>query len=358
MAAVNGYTVLITDETKPIENAFVEMIDGAISIILPDGVVFDYHNRITAEIKDTNGNPVQDITVNFTDGNINNESVVSDENGKAVVPPVHRDMTDVEGNAKVNGYNALITDETKPIANAFIEIVDGKISVKLPEGVTFDYHNRITAIVTDSEDKPVKDMSVTFTDVENKSETNLTDENGKAVVPPANIDYTDINGFAQVDGYSVIIKDENSFIEKAFVTHTEDDKLDIKLPDNLLIQHSNRITVQVTDRETQAPVKDLIVTVNEVIVPTESEDETQNPDSSENNPDAPDAGTESENESDTTLPVAKSMTGTTDSKGVIVFPPLNEDITDNEGNSGVEEVKPGEGENPEDVKTECIAPYE
>ncbi len=352
MAAVNGYTVLITDETKPIENAFVEMIDGVISIILPDDVVFDYHNRITAEIKDTDGNPVQDITVNFTDGNKNNESVVSDENGKAVVPPVHRDMTDVEGKAKVNGYNVLITDETKPIANAFIEIVDGKISVALPEGVTFDYNNRITAVVTDSEDKPVKDMSVTFTDVENKSETNLTDENGKAVVPPANIDYTDINGFAQVDGYSVTIKDENGFIEKAFVTHTEDDKLDIKLPDNLLIQHSNRITVQVTDRETQAPVKDLIVTVNEVIVPVESEDETQNPEDNQNNPDAPDAGTTDESESDTVAPEAKSMTGTTDSKGVVVFPPLNEDITDNEGNSGVEEVKPGEGENPEDVKTE------
>ena len=187
----------------------------------------------------------------------------------------------------------------------------------LPEGVTFDYNNRITAVVTDSEDKPVKDMSVTFTDVENKSETNLTDENGKSVVPPANIDYTDINGFAQVDGYSVTIKDENGFIEKAFVTHTDDDKLDIKLPDNLLIQYSNRITVQVTDRETQAPVKDLAVIINEVLVPTES---------------------------DTIAPEAKSMSGTTDAKGVVVFPPLNEDITDNEGNSGVEETKPGVGE--------------
>ena len=344
MAVVNGYTVLITDETKPIENAFVEMIDGVISVILPDGVVFDYHNRITAEIKDTEGNPGVGITVNFTDGNKNNESVVSDENGKAIVPPVHKDMTDVEGKAKVNGYNVVITDETKPIANAFIEMVDGKISVKLPEGVTFDYHNRITAVVTDSEDKPVKDMSVTFTDMENKSETNLTDENGKAVVPPANIDYTDINGFAQVDGYSVTIKDENGFVEKAFVTHTDDDKLDIKLPDNLLIQYSNRITVQVTDRETQAPVKDLAVTINEVLVPTESEGETQNPDSSENNPDAPGAGTSNENESDKTAPEAKTMTGTTDAKGVVVFPPLNEDITDNEGNSGIEETKPGAGE--------------
>ncbi|HCB94362.1 MAG TPA: hypothetical protein DEP65_00895, partial [Ruminococcus sp.] len=224
-----------------------------------------------------------------------------------------------------------------PIANAFIKIVDGKISVVLPEGVIFDYNNRITAVVTDSEDKPVKDMSVTFTDVKNKTETNLTDENGKAVVPPANTDYTDINGFAQVDGYSVTIKDEKGFIEKAFVTHTEDNKLDIKLPDNLLIQHSNRITVQINDRETRAPVKGLAVIINEVLVPTESEEETQNPD-------APGAGASNENESGTVIPEAKSMSGTADVKGVVVFPPLNEDITDNEGNSGVEETKPGTGE--------------
>ena len=54
--------------------------------------------------------------------------------------------------------------------------------------------NRITATVTDKEDKPVKDMSVTFTDNTEKSETNLTDENGKATVPPIHIDYTDVNG--------------------------------------------------------------------------------------------------------------------------------------------------------------------
>ena len=339
MAAVNGYTVIITDETKPIENAFVEMVDGVINVILPDGVVFDYHNRITAEIKDADGNPGVGITVNFTDGNKNSETVVSDENGKAIVPPVHKDMTDVEGKAKVNGYNVVLTDETKPIANAFIEIVEGKISVELPEGVTFDYNNRITATVTDNEDKPVKDMSVTFTDVENKSETNLTDENGKAIVPPANIDYTDINGFAQVDGYSVTISDEKGFIEKAFVTHTEDDKLDIKLPDNLLIQHSNRITVQVNDRETQAPVKDLVVTVNEVIVPTESDETTDNTENSEENIPAETAGKENETESDTAAPAAKSMTGTTDAKGVVVFPPLSEDITDGEGGSNVTDKK-------------------
>jgi len=46
------------------------------------------------------------------------------------------------------------------------------------------------------------------------------------------------------------------------------------------------------------------------------------------------------------------MTRKTDFNGTVVFPPLSEDITDEGGNSGVEEVKPGEGENSEETKTE------
>ena len=55
-----------------------------------------------------------------------------------------------------------------------------------------DIENRITATVTDSENKPVKDMSVTFTDSSEKSETNLTDENGKATVPPVSYTHLDV----------------------------------------------------------------------------------------------------------------------------------------------------------------------
>ena len=344
MAVVNGYNVLITDETKPIANAFVEIKDGAISITLPEGANIDYHNRITALVT-KDDTPVKDMPVNFTDTTGKTETNLTDENGKAVVPPVDKDITDVNGFAQVDNLNVTVSNETGKIENAFItHTEDGKIDVQLPEGVIIDINDRITVEVTDRDGIAQKDVPVVVTDTTGKTETNLTDENGKAVVPPANIDYTDVNGFAQVDGYSVTVKDEKGFVEKAFVTHTEDDKLDIKLPDNLLIEYSNRITVQVTDKETQAPVKDLVVTVNEIIVPVESEDETQNPDSSAGTENTPATDTDNENESGTTLPAAKSMTGTTDSKGVVVFPPLNEDITDNEGNSGIEETKPGTGE--------------
>lgn len=85
---------------------------------LPESAVFDYHNRITAALTDAEGNPVKDVTVIFTDGNGNTETVVSDENGKAIVPPVHKDMTDANGKAVVSGYKVVIADEKAPIANA------------------------------------------------------------------------------------------------------------------------------------------------------------------------------------------------------------------------------------------------
>ena len=332
---VNGYNVVIYDETKPIENAYIEMVDGKLNVVLPEGVVFDYHNRITAEIKDADGNPAKEVFVNFTDGNKNVETVVSDENGKAIVPPVHKDMTDVNGEATVNGYKVVLADEKAPIANAYIEIIDSKINVKLPEGVVFDYTNRITATVTDKEDKPVKDMSVTFTDSEDKSESNLTDENGKASVPPVYMDYTDVNGYSEVDGYIVTVVNEKGAIEKALVTHNAEVKnedetvktaenITVLLPAGNVFDYENRITVTVQNKADKTSVKDMNVIITEA--PIKAEDATEEP-------------------------VAKTLTDKTDANGKAVFPPLNEDITDNEGNSGVEETKPGEGENADDVKT-------
>lgn len=347
MAVVNGYNVLITDETKPIANAFVEIKDGTISITLPEGANIDYHNRITATITDIDGNPVKDLSVSFADTLGKTETNLTDASGKAVVPPVDKDITDVNGFSQVDNLNVTVSNETGKIENAFItHTEDGKIDVKLPDEVAIDINNRITVEVTDRDGTAMKDVPVIVTDSTGKTETNLTDESGKALVPPTNIDFTDTNGFAQVDGYSVIIKDEKGFVEKAFVTHTKDDTLDIQLPDNLLIEYSNRISVQVLDKESQAPVKGIAVTVNEVIVLTESEEETKKSDSSEDNSsDAAGAteNNENQNESDAITSAGKIMTGTTDSNGIVVFPPISEDITDDKGDSSVTDKKEDEG---------------
>ena len=334
---VDELNVIINDEIGVIPGAYVQHnADGSVTVTLPDEKTISYANRITVTVLDSIGTAVKDKSVTVKDIAEATYTALTDENGKVVVPPVNTDMTDNEGKATVNGYNVLLSDETKPIENAYIEMVDGKISIKLPEGVVFDYTNRITATVTDSENKPIKDMSVAFTDAEGKSETNLTDENGKASVPPVYMDYTDVNGYSEVDGFIVTVVNEKGAIENALITHNAEVKnedetvktaenITVLLPDDNVFDYENRITVTVQNKADEAFVKDMNVIITEA--PVKAEDATEEP-------------------------VAKTLTALTDVNGKAVFPPLNEDVTDNDGNSGVEETKPGEGENDEDVKTE------
>lgn len=334
---VDELNVIVNDEIGVIPGAYVQHNeDGSVTVTLPDEKTISYANRITVTVLDSIGTAVKDKSVTVKDIAEATYTALTDENGKVVVPPVNKDMTDRDGKATVNGYKVLLADEKAPIANAYIEIIDGKISIKLPGGVVFDYTNRITATVTDSEDKPVKDMSVTFTDSEDKSESNLTDENGKASVPPVYMDYTDVNGYSEIDGFIVTVVNEKGAIEKALITHNkevknEDDtvktaeSITVLLPDGNVFDYENRITVTVQNKADKTSVKDMNVIITEA--PVKAEDATEEP-------------------------VAKTLTALTDINGKAVFPPLNEDVTDNDGNSGVEETKPGEGENTEYVKTE------
>lgn len=321
--SVQEYYVVVSDESKQIPNAFVTLNeDSTISVKLPAESLIDYANRITVTVLDKNGNPVKDISVTVSDIAEKTMTDTTDENGKMTVPPLSEDYTDSEGKAKVNGLNILVSDETKPIEHAFITISeDNKISVKLPETSLIDISNRITVTVTDNENKPVKDMSVTVTDIAEKSETELTDENGRATVPPTNIDYTDSEGKAQVNDLVVIVNNETGFVEKAFVTLTiiksepdengnvaEAKNISVTLPENVLIDYANRITVTVLNKADGTPVMDMSVNISEFAV----------------------EGAE-----------AKSANGITDKNGKITVPPMSEDYTDKDGNADITEKIPG-----------------
>ncbi len=315
---VDNINVIVNDEIGVISNAYViHNEDGTINVTLPDEKTISYANRITITVLDSIGKPVAEVNVTVNDIAEKSYTANTDESGTIVVPPLSEDMTDSEGKAFVNGYNILLSDEQKVIENAFVYIKDNKIYVELPEGAVFDYNNRITATVTDKDNNPVKDMSVTFTDSTEKTETNLTDENGRATVPPVNIDYTDVNGYSEVDGYIVTVVNETGAIEKAFVTHTEDNKITVELPDNVKFDYANRITVTVYNKADKTAVKDMNVTVSEKSVVTEDTGEAAD---------------------------VKSLNGVTNNDGKAVFPPLSEDVTDDNGSSNITEEKPGKGE--------------
>ena len=333
---IDGMYVFVNDENGAVENAFVKLNDDrTISVTLPDGTSIDYSNRTTVTVTDKDGNPLKDISVTVSDKAEKSLTDTTDENGKMVVPPLSEDITDSEGKAVVNGYNVLIADETKPIENAFITIGEGQINVMLPDGVMIDINNRITATITDSEDKPVKDMTVIFTDKAERTESNVTDENGKATVPPTNIDITDFNGYGEVDGYIVTVKNTTGAIEKAYIKHNAEIKNEdgtvktaenifVELPENIKFDYANRITISVNKKADNTAVKGMTVIAYEFAF----------------------EGTET-----------KFLTGITDKDGVIIFPSVNEAVTDKDGKTDITETTPGKDtdgdgkEDTEEIKT-------
>lgn len=320
---VDNINVIVNDEIGVIPNAYVKHNeDGTINVMLPDEKTISYANRITVTVLDSIGKAISDITVTVDDKEENIYTANTDESGTIVVPPLSEDMTDSEGKAVVNGYNVLITDETKPIENAFVTIGEGQINIILPEDVLIDITNRITATITDSEDKPIKDMTVIFTDKSENTESNVTDENGKATVPPTNVDITDFNGYSEVNGFIVTVKNELEAVEKADITYNAEVKnedgtvnaaenISVILPENVKFDYANRVTITVAKKADNTAVKDMEVIVSEL----------------------PKADAE-----------PKVLKDKTNEKGMAVYPPLSEDITDDNGDSGVTEEKPDEGE--------------
>ena len=320
---VNERNIVVSDENGVIPNAYVVYNeDGSISVNLPEGKDISHHNRVSVSVLDSVAKPIEGVCVTVKDVNEILYTGVTDNKGKVYVPPLSEDYTDADGKAKVNGINVFVSDESKVIEGAFVTIADNKISVKLPETVVFDYHNRITVTVTDSEEKPVKDMSVTVIDKTDREETNLTNELGKAVVPPINIDETDVNGYCELNEYGVTVKNETAPIENAFAEINENGEISVKLPEGISIAYDNRITVTVANKGDKTPVKDVKVTVIETVWENENE-ETVGSDSAESE----------------TADEPKSANGVTDRNGVVVFPALSEDFTDDKGDSSVTDKK-------------------
>ncbi len=334
---IDGMYVFVNDENGAIENAFVKLNDDStISVTLPDETSIDYANRITVTVTDKDGNPLKDISVTVSDTVENSLTDKTDENGKMVVPPLNEDITDENGAGTVNGYNVVVTDEKAPIANAFITISeDGRLSVKLPEVNKIDIENRISVVVTDSEDKPVKGMTVAITETategEAKTAVDVTDENGRATVPPTNIDVTDFNGYGEVDGYIVTVKNAVGAIEKAHITHNAEVKnedgtiktaenISVELPENIKFDYANRVVITVIKKADNTAVKDMTVIVSEKVV---EDVET------------------------------KSLTGVTDKDGIVILPPTSEGVTDKDGKTDISENTPGkdtDGDGKEDTE--------
>lgn len=263
----NLYNVHVSTETKGnIEGAAVKIENGKIFIVLPDGTVIDYNDRTAVVVRDRSSKPVEGIDVNVKDAVGGDRTETTDENGKAVVPPINEGKTVDNGNTQVNDkkadYHVNVATQSKGnIPDADVVIKDGMIYVTLPDGIVIDYKDRVTVTVADGDYKYIEGISVNVKDGKDGNRTDKTDIYGRITVPPMSEDYTNSDGKAVVNGYTIVVEDTKAKIENAFVT-IADGKISVKLPSTHELTTSNQTTVTVTGSDANA-VKDMTVTVTD-----------------------------------------------------------------------------------------------
>lgn len=324
IANVNGYIVLVEDETEPIYTALVTVDDNGVMVCLPDGKKIDYHNRTTVTVMKSDGEAVEGMSVNVYDNAGGDRTEITDKDGKVTIPPLNENIIDEptpeptptqkpgletpepseqpdktdepsttekpdateqpsetekpkptvnpdEGSEVITpdySYKVSVNDNDGVISGAIVSVDkdNGSVTVKLPDEKSITPDNRIIVGVTDKGGKPVNGVPVTVIAEDGTEATDLTNSEGIAVVPPTNTDMTDKNGYAQVvegeNTYNVVVEDTTVKIENAAV-EVKDGKISVILPDGNKLDTANQTTVTVTDKD-NAPVQNMSVTVTDV----------------------------------------------------------------------------------------------
>ena len=306
-AKVGAFSIILTDKNnKPIFNSEISIdINDLITIKLPSGRLLDYNDptTITAFYTDTQ-KAAAELNIFIEDINGNHATGKTDGNGQLIVPNGESSTGNDNGtignedNENKFTYVVRVTDRFNvTVPNCNIKIGESNnIVVKLPEGHILTEDSPTIITVTDHNGNAQKGVSVIVIADKDYIEKGITDMYGKLTVPPVNTGYTDKDGKVSLQTYYIFVNDEAKAIVNALVKLNEDNTISVKLPDESVIAHSNRITVTVLTSNGES-VKDMTVSVSDI---------TEN-----------------------------SYTDITNEQGKITVPPLSEDYTDNEGKAKV-----------------------
>ena len=218
----------------------------------------------------------------------------------------NNDNSDEDGHSRVGDYNILITDKNnKPIFNSEISIdTNDNLTIKLPDGRLLSAEDMTTITVTYTEtQQPAENLNIFISDTMNNAATGRTDANGQLSVPNTNSSTGNTNGTVADNDktYVVIVTDKNGeLIPNCDVTVGDNYSIDVKLPANTAFNNDNRVTITVVNEKGE-PINRLRVQVvgdNDFI-----------------------------------------ESGYTNIKGQLTLPISNSDITDDNGNADVGEIK-------------------
>lgn len=248
---------------------------------------------------------------------------VTEEPKETEIPVSETKGITISGRGPTEGqvFYIVVQDEDKNFIDNVGGMCDtvGGIKLSFPSGTVMNANHRITAHVYDATGEteipnnnmsPIKGISVTFQVTGGTPEVDVTDSYGRAVAPRIAVDTTDGDGDASVVKdkyeYDVNVGGDKDPVEGATVTVDKDGNVTVTLPTGTDIDYDDRIPVTVTTPDGE------IVEGIEVTVTDKDGNE---------------------------------ITDTTDENGQITVPPLNIDITDENGKAEVQNPSTGKVEN-------------
>lgn len=103
------------ESARPIKGADVEMKNGKLHILLPDGVDMDAGNRILVTVLDNTKAPVSALDVTVRNDLGNQEQGQTNKDGKLIVPALGKAYTDESGTVIVGKYTVIVSDSGKKL---------------------------------------------------------------------------------------------------------------------------------------------------------------------------------------------------------------------------------------------------
>ena len=189
------YNITVEDTKGKIENAYIEIKDGKITVTLPDTHTLTTSNQTTVTVLDKDNKAVANVSVTVTDKNKATATKSTDANGKITVPVKSTGGGSSSGGgggrggSSGGGYytivNVKITDKDGKAVTNFSKSADskGNLTITLPNGKTLDNGNFYTVTVTDNKGNAKENVTVLLKDRNKGEATGTTGKNGVVTIP-------------------------------------------------------------------------------------------------------------------------------------------------------------------------------
>ena len=189
------YNITVEDTKGKIENAYIEIKYGKITVTLPDTHTLTTSNQTTVTVLDKDNKGVANISVTIKD-KTTEKTGTTDANGKVTLPVKSSGGGSSSGGGggsrgnggggyiSTNTTNITVTDKNgKNVSVSKSTDKDGKITLTLPNGTDLTGDSYYTIKATDNKGNAKADVAIILKDRKNNSANGTTDKNGMLILP-------------------------------------------------------------------------------------------------------------------------------------------------------------------------------